>query len=142
VKKLSKEKIELIEKSLILKKIQEYEIYLVDTKIYETEFIKSVIASEREVNKFEYVLRILSQKGNETGIGIVKGNSLDPKDIDKNIEICVLLSKNNSSSKYIFPKNKSLPQVKTADQDILNDPVGFKDDISEEIKKEIDDHKK
>ena len=141
MKKLSKEKIELIEKSLILKKIQEYEIYLVDTKIYETEFIKSVIASEREVNKFEYVLRILSQKGNETGIGIVKGNSLDPKDIDKNIEICVLLSKNNSSSKYIFPKNKSLPQVKTADQDILNDPVGFKDDISEEIKKEIDDHK-
>ena len=138
---MSKEKIGLIENSLISKKIQEYDIYFTDTEIYETEFIKSVIFSEREVNKLEYVIRILSQKGNETGIGIVKGNSLEPKDIDKNIETCVLLSKNNSSSKYYFPKNKSLPQIKTADQVILNDPVGFKNDISEEIKKEIDDHR-
>ncbi len=101
---MSKEKIGLIEKSLISKKIVEYEIYFIDTEIYETEFIKSAIASEREVNKLEYVIRILSQKGKETGIGIVKGNSLEPKDIDKNIETCVLLSKNNSSSKYYFPK--------------------------------------
>jgi len=88
---MSKEKIGLIEKSLISKKIVEYEIYFIDTEIYETEFIKSVIASEREVNKLEYVIRILSQKGNETGIGIVKGNSLEPKDIDKNIEKCIQL---------------------------------------------------
>ena len=139
--KLSMESIDLIEKSLKLKKIHEYEIYFVKQKIYETEFLKNKIDAEREVEDIEYVLRILTQKGDETGIGIVKGNSINSKEIASNIDICLLLSKENSSSKYYFPENKSLPQIKTADQDILNDPVGFKKDISEEIKKEIDEHK-
>lgn len=138
---MSKDKIELIEKSLNLKKIEEYEIYLMDTMIYETEFIKSEIASEREVNKLEYVIRILSQKGKETGIGIVKGNSLELKDIDKNIETCVLLSKHNMSSKYFFPESNSLSMVKTADEKILRDPNGIKNDTCAEINSEIKEHK-
>ena len=139
--KLTTEQIEIIEKSLKLKKIQEYEIYFVDQKIYETEFLKNAIESERDVRDIEYVIRILTQKGDETGIGIIKGNSLNSKEIEKNIEYCLILSKNNKASKYIFPESKNISQIKTADQSIIKDPINFKADICDQIKKEIDDHK-
>ena len=139
--KLTIEQIEIIEKSLKLKKIQEYEIYFVDQKIYETEFLKNAIESERDVRDIEYVIRILTQKGDETGIGIIKGNSLNSKEIEKNIDYCLILSKNNKGSKYIFPESKNISQIKTADQSIIKDPINFKADICDQIKKEIDDHK-
>jgi len=135
------ESIELIEKSLKSKKIQEYEIYFVEQDIFETEFLKNKIDAVREVKDIEYVIRILTQKGDETGIGIVKGNSLNSKEIEYNIDICQLLSKENNSSKYHFPERNSITPIKTADQSILSDPIGFKADMSEEIRKEIDEHK-
>jgi len=135
------ESIELIEKSLKLKKIQEYEIYFVEQDIYETEFLKSKIDAVREVKDIEYVIRILTQKENETGIGIVKGNSLNSKEIENNINICQILSKENISSKYHFPESSSITPITTADQSILRNPIGFKADMSEEIRKEIDEHK-
>ena len=138
---MSIESIELIEKSLKSKKIQEYEIYFVEQDIYETEFLKNEIDAVREVKNIEYVLRILSQKGDETGIGIVKGNSLNSNEIEYNIDICQLLSKVNKSSKYYFAESSSIIPIKTADQSIIKNPIGFKADISDEIRKEIDEHK-
>ena len=135
------ESIELIKKSLKSKKIQEYEIYFVEQDIYETEFLKSKIDAVREVKDIEYVIRILTQKENETGIGIVKGNSLNSKEIENNINICQILSKENISSKYHFPESSSITPIRTADQSILRNPIGFKADMSEEIRKEIDEHK-
>jgi len=135
------ESIELIKKSLKSKKIQEYEIYFVEQDIYETEFLKNKIYAVREVKNVEYVIRILNQKGDETGIGIVKGNSLNSNEIESNIDICQLLSKVNKSSKYYFAESSSIIPVKTADQSILKNPIGFKADISDEIRKEIDEHK-
>ncbi|TFG27307.1 MAG: TldD/PmbA family protein [Promethearchaeota archaeon] len=141
MKNLNVESIDLIEKRLKSKKIQEYEIYFVEQDIYETEFLKNKIYAIREVTDIEYVIRILTQKGNETGIGIVKGNSLDSKEIENNIAICQLLSKENSSSKYYFPVKNAFTPIKTADDTILKDPVGFNEEISSEIRKEIDEHK-
>jgi PmbA protein len=137
---MNRETINLIENELKSKKIKEYEIYLVEQKIFETEFLKSDIFSEREVNDVEFTIRILTQKKNETGIGIVKGNSLNRIDIKKNIETCIILSKNNSSSKYVFPHSKSIPEIKTADERIIKNPVSIKEDICEEIKAELEQH--
>ncbi|MFX1339803.1 MAG: metallopeptidase TldD-related protein [Promethearchaeota archaeon] len=138
---MSVEAIEEIEKSLKSKKIREYEIFFVEQEIYETEFLKHKIDAVREVKDIEYVVRILTQKVDGTGIGIVKGNSLSLPHIEKNIEICQLLSKENNGSKYYFPKQKSLNPIKTADQSITKDPIGFKNDMSEKILKEIGEHK-
>ena len=138
---MSMESIELIEKSLKSKKIQEYEIYFVEQDIYETEFLKNKIYAVREVKNIEYVIRILTQKGDETGIGIVKGNSLNSNEIEYNIDICQLLSKVNKSSKYYFTESNSIIPIETADQSILKNPIGFKADTSDEIRKEIDEHK-
>jgi hypothetical protein len=66
---MSTEKIDLIEKELKLKEIAEYEIFLRDKAVYETIFLKDKSANEREINDFEYFIRILSQKDNETGVG-------------------------------------------------------------------------
>ena len=138
---MSVEAIEVIEKSLKSKKIREYEIFFLEQDVYETEFLKHKIDAVREVNDIEYVMRILTQKGDETGIGIVKGNSLSLPQIEKNIDICQLLSKENSGSKYNFPEQKSLKPIKTADQSIVKDSIGFKSDMSEKILKEIGEHR-
>jgi len=138
---LTNEKIDLIENSLKSKEIREYEIYLVEKNIYETHFLKNKIDNEREINDLEYVLRILSHKENETGIGILRGNSIDSKDIKKNIDTCLILSKNNTSSKYKFPEKKTIPKINNADKDLLKDPIGIKKDICEEIKSEIEEYK-
>ena len=90
---MSNEKIELIEKVLRANKVQEYEIYLTERKAYESIFLKKKVDKERDVNSFDYVLRILNQRGNKTGIGIVKGNSIIPQEIEHNIDTCNKLSK-------------------------------------------------
>lgn len=138
---MGNEKLDLIEKYLKSKEIQEYEIYLVEKEIYETHFLKSKVEIEREINDLEYVLRILSQKGNETGVGILRGNSLDSNIIKKNIDTCLLLSKHNVSSKYKFPEQKPMTDVDTVDKEVLKNPIGIKKDICEEIITEIDEHK-
>jgi predicted Zn-dependent protease len=135
---MNNEKLDIIKKNLELKKIQEYEIYLVENHNFETQFIKNKIDAEREVNDFEYIIRILSQKGDETGIGIVKGNSLNAYDIDKNIKACKSLAKSNSTSKYTFPEKTTISQINIADQNIIKDPIGIKKEISDELITEIE----
>jgi hypothetical protein len=104
--RLNENQLDLIEKNLKLKDIEEYEILLIDKINYETIFLKANRETEREINDFEYFIRILTQKGDQTGIGVVKGNSLDPKELSRNIDVCKLISKNNISSKYHFPEKK------------------------------------
>ena len=74
---MSSEKLDLIENVLKSKKIEEYEIFLVNRAIVETMFLKDKIENEREIEYFEYFIRTLTQKEDQTGIGVVKGNSLD-----------------------------------------------------------------
>ncbi|TFG07785.1 MAG: TldD/PmbA family protein [Promethearchaeota archaeon] len=133
--------IDLIERKLIAKKIQEYEIFWTTTDIHETEFLKNQVDIEREVKDSEYVLRILSQQDMGTGIGIIKGNSMNPKDIEKNIDSCLLLAKNNVGPKYFFPRKKANPNIKTFDDRIIKDPVGIMKDSCEVLIKEINDQK-
>lgn len=134
---MDNENLDLIESRLISRKVEEYEIFYTKTKAYESIFLKDKIETERDINENEYVLRILSHKQDQTGIGIVKGNSLEPKDIEKNIDICILYSKNNLSSKYSFPSKSSIPQLSMADPQILKDPLGVKNDLAEELLTEI-----
>ncbi len=130
---MSSEKLDLIENVLKSKKIEEYEIFLVKKAIVETMFLKNKIENEREIEYFEYFIRTLTQKEDQTGIGVVKGNSLDPSQIEKNVDTSVLLSKNNSSSKYYFPADAQIPPLTTADPKILSDPVAIKRDLAEEL---------
>jgi PmbA protein len=138
---MNEKNIDLIEQKLKRKSIQEYEIYWTETDIHETEFLKNKVDIEREVKDFEYVLRILSQQDKGTGIGIIKGNSLNPKDIEKNIESCLLLAKNNIGSEYYFPKKKEIPHIKTFDEKIVKDPTGIMKSSCEELIQENDNQK-
>ncbi|GAG85667.1 unnamed protein product, partial [marine sediment metagenome] len=138
---MSNEILDLLEKGLNLKNIEEYEIYLVEKNIYETIFLKNQVDNEREIGDFEYFIRILSQKQDETGIGVIKGNSLDKGQIDKNIDICARLSKFNSSTKYFFPGKKQISDLNTADKKILEDPIAIKKDLAEELISEASQQK-
>ncbi len=138
---MSNERLDLIEKGLISKNIEEYEIYLVEKNMYETIFLKNQPENEREIRDFEYFIRILSQKKDETGIGVIKGNSLDKGQIDKNIDICATLSKFNSSTKYSFPGKKQLSEINTADKRILASPIAIKKDLAEELISEASQQK-
>ena len=91
-------KLDLIEKSIKSKNVNEYEIFLIERNAYESILLKDKVDNERNVSNFEYILRILSQKEDKTGIGLVKGNSLDSKEIERSIDTCILLAKNNLSS--------------------------------------------
>lgn len=138
---MTSEQIELLEKNLKLKNIEEYEILFANQKNYETIFLKADPETEREIKDFEYIIRILTQKGDQTGIGVVKGNSLDPKEISKNIDVCELISRNNISSKYHFPEKKTPKEISIAEDKILKDPEGSKKDLSEELVRVVEDQK-
>jgi len=138
---MSNEKLNLIESGLKKKDISEYEIYLVDQKLYETIFLKTEPDNERQASSFEYFLRILDQKESETGIGVINGSSLDPIQIEKNIDLCQKLSKMNLSSKYSFPRKVKINDIKTADEKILSDPIGIKKELSEELISEAQNQK-
>ena len=124
-----------------MKNIEEYEILFANQKNYETIFLKADPETEREIKDFEYIIRILTQKGDQTGIGVVKGNSLDPKEISKNIDVCELISRNNISSKYHFPEKKTPKEISIAEDKILKDPEGSKKDLSEELVRVVEDQK-
>jgi len=138
---MSIEKLDKIEVALKSKKIQEFEIFFIEKNIFETIFLKDKTENEREISDFEYFIRILTQKENNTGIGVVKGNSLESRQIEKNIDTCVLLSKINSGSKYDFPSKGKLSPINTADKSILSDPLTVKKDLAELLVSEVNQQK-
>jgi len=138
---LSIERLDRIEAVLKSKKIQEFEIFFVEKNIFETIFLKDSPENEREISDFEYFIRILTQKKNKTGIGVVKGNSLEPNQIEKSIDTCALLSKFNSSSKYEFPSKVNISPLTTADKAILSDPLKIKNDLAEDLVSEVNQQK-
>jgi len=141
IEEMSVERLEKIEAVLKSKKIQEFEIYFVEKKIFETIFLKDKPENERELYDFEYFIRILTQKENTTGIGVVKGNSLEVNQIERNIDTCVILSKINSSSKYDFPSKVNINPIDTADKAIISDPLKIKNDIAEDLINEVNQQK-
>jgi PmbA protein len=138
---MTNEKIEVIERILHSRKVQEYEIYLTERKAYESIFLKDKVDKDRDISNFDYVLRILSQKANNTGIGIVKGNSLKPQEIEHNIDTCIKLSKINVSFKYHFPSKSLVRSISTYDKNIIKDPLNAKKELVEELLSEIQQKK-
>ncbi len=138
---MSIEKLDRIEAILKSKKIQEFEIFFVEKCIYETIFLKDKTENEREISDFEYFIRLLTQKENKTGIGVVKGNSLESSQIEKNIDTCVQLSKLNLSAKYDFPSKVNISPINTADKSILSDPLMVKKDLAEVLVSEVNQQK-
>lgn len=138
---MTHEKIEFIEKILKSRNVQEYEVFLKGRKVYESIFLKDKVDNQRSINDFEYSFRILSQKENKTGIGIVKGNSLKPREIEKNIDTCIRLSKINLNTKYHFPSRSTTQKVSLYDRNVIDDPIGTKNDLVEELLFEIKQNK-
>ena len=138
---MSVERLDKIEAVLKSKEVQEFEIFFAEKSIYETIFLKDKTENEREISDFEYFIRILTQKENKTGIGVVKGNSLESNQIEKNIDTCVLLSKINLSSKYDFPLKVNVSPINTADKSILTDPLAIKKDLAEVLISEVSQQK-
>ncbi|MFX0025532.1 MAG: metallopeptidase TldD-related protein [Candidatus Hermodarchaeota archaeon] len=138
---MSKTKLDIIENRLKAKNISQYEIFLIERKIFETIFLKKKAENEREIENSEYFLRILNQSENKTGIGIIKGNSMNLQNIDNTIENCLRASKTNASPKYYLPKKKSIPKISMVDKKVLNDPQGIKNDLYEELLSTINQQK-
>lgn len=139
---MSKMKLDIIENRLKAKEISQYEIFLIERKIFESIFLKNKPDNEREIENTEFFLRILNQSENKTGLGIIKANSFNLQDIDNAIEICLKTSKTNTSPKYTFPDKKPIPEISMVDKKVLNDPVGIKKDLCEELIKVVDEQKK
>ena len=137
---MSQEKLDLIEQRIKSKKVAEYEIFLVKHKNFESIFLKDRVDNKRDISDFEYILRILTQKENQTGIGLVKGNSLEPNEIARNIDICISIAKNNLSSKFHFPSEASFQDVSILDKKIIQDPLTIKNDLAEELLSEVRQH--
>jgi PmbA protein len=137
IPKMSQEKLDLIEQQIKSKNISEFEIFLVDHKNFESIFLKDNVDNKREISELEYILRVLSQKENQTGIGLVKGNSLEPNDIARNIDTCLSIAKNNLSSKFHFPEKASYHDVLISDKKVIQDPLSIKNDLAEELISEI-----
>jgi PmbA protein len=141
VRKMSKQKLDIIESALKQKEIEEYEILFINKRIYETIFLKTNPDNERQVNDLEYVIRILSQNGENTGIGVVNGSSLDKDEINQSIDKCISLAKHNKGTIYHFPEKKPLPEMKLADEDIIKEPVRAKDQLASKLIKAIKNQK-
>jgi PmbA protein len=138
---MTNEKIEVIERVLKSRKVSEYEIFLKERKAYESIFLKDKVDNVRDISDFDYSIRILSQKENTTGIGIVKGNTIKPQEIEENINTCIKLSEFNLSSKYYFPSMKLAQKISISDKNIIKDPLGTKEDLVEELLSEIKQRK-
>ncbi len=135
------EKIDVIEKEIKKKDISDYEIFLVDGKSYESIFLKDNVDNERDVNDFKYFLRILTHKEDKTGIGLVKGNSVNPKDIERNIDTCISIARSNISSKFYFPDKASFQDLVISDNEIVQDPLNIKNTLAKELISEIKQYK-
>lgn len=132
-----KKNLDLIEKIINAKEISEYEIYLLSSEIYETQFLKDRIESERQVNDLSYFIRILDNRNEGTGVGVIKGNQFEEEIIEKSVERCRKLSQINEASKYYFPSSQSYPQIETAPKEILDNPLSIIDDLTNSIKTKI-----
>jgi len=78
---MSKQNLDVIENLMKSKGVKDYEIFLVEGKAYESILLKDKVDNERELNDLKYILRILFHKEDKTGIGVIKGNSLDINEI-------------------------------------------------------------
>ena len=134
---MSNEMLDLIEKEIKSKSITDYEIFLVEGKAYESIFLKDKVDNERDINEFKYILRILSHKEGKTGIGVVKGNSLNSKEIERSINTCILLAKSNLGSKFHFPSKASFQDLLISDKKVIQEPLNIKKDLAEELISEI-----
>ncbi|MEJ2295009.1 MAG: TldD/PmbA family protein [Candidatus Lokiarchaeota archaeon] len=127
------DKLDIIENVLKSQKIEEYEIYLLERNILESMLLKNKRDLEREIIDFEYFIRVLSQDNGNTGVGVIKGNSLDPQQLERNIKRCVGLSKVNIGPKYHFPQKSNPPNIHLAEDKLVKNPLTFKNELVENL---------
>ncbi len=138
---MSKQNLDVIENLMKSKGVKDYEIFLVEGKAYESILLKDKVDNERELNDLKYILRILFHKEDKTGIGVIKGNSLDINEIEKSINTCVLIAKNNLGSQFYFPGENSFPEVSILDKKVFQAPLDIKNNLIEELISEINQYK-
>ncbi len=138
---MSKQNLDVIENLMKSKGVKDYEIFLVEGTAYESILLKDTVDNERELNDLKYILRILFHKKDKTGIGVIKGNSLNINEIEKSINTCVLIAKNNLGSKFHFPGEVSYPDISILDKKVFQAPLDIKNDLVEELISEINQYK-
>ncbi|MBD3213494.1 MAG: hypothetical protein GF311_12875 [Candidatus Lokiarchaeota archaeon] len=136
------ENLELIEKVIKSKDISDYEIYLIESEIYEIEFIKANVDSERQVNDLDYFIRLLDKEDEKSGMGIAKGNKLEEDKINQTVDNCIKLSQINKSSDYFFPSPQSYSQIKPTSKEVLNYPSTLIQNLTDKIKRKLIEFKK
>ena len=80
------EQLNKIEERLTAANIAEFEIYLIQRSVFEHQFIKRDTDITKEGHAGSYNLRILDQKDDGTGIGIVRSSSFRSDEIDNAIQ--------------------------------------------------------
>ncbi|TXT62169.1 MAG: putative Peptidase U62 modulator of DNA gyrase [Promethearchaeota archaeon] len=136
------EKLELIEKVIKSKGISDYEIYLIESEIYEIEFRNAKVASERQVNDLDYFIRLLDQKDETSGMGIAKGNKLEENRISQMVDNCIKLSQINESSDYSFPSPQSYSEIQPNSNEVLKNPSIVIQKLTDKIKRKLSEFKK
>jgi len=136
------EKLKLIEERLKQANVQEHDVYLIQETLYENQYLKNKIQISRSATTTSYFLRVLEQKKDATGIGIVRTNAFSPSQIDAAINTAKKLARINKSPKYDLPdSNQSYSNVKVAETQVMDDPEQVLQDKSEELLNEISNQK-
>ena len=137
------ETIEFIVNRMKQAKIPLWEVFCMSFNIYENQFRQYDTEITRHAVNWFYIIRTFYNKGDQFGVGVIKANSLDPKDIDSNIEISQKLAKLNITTRYELPQpGKTYPKVKLTEDKVINDPEGVLADKSEELISIVSDLKK
>ncbi len=127
------ENLDLIEKKLKSRNIEEYDILLRKKTNFENIFLKEKIESHREVSNMDYIIRILNKKGSKTGIGIIQSSSLNPDNLDIIIEECNSLARINKTTDYIFPSKSKYKKINSTEDKIIKQTNSTLSDLSEKI---------
>ncbi|MHA1278632.1 MAG: metallopeptidase TldD-related protein [Candidatus Helarchaeota archaeon] len=110
-----------------------WDVFSISFDIYENQFRKHEIEITRHAITYSYVLRTFYEKGNDFGVGVIKANSMDVKEIDTNIRRSQELAKLNVTPNHALPQlGKKYPTMKLAEDHVLADPEGVLTDQSEE----------
>ncbi len=107
-----------------------YEILTKKTQIYENSYRKNQLESKRNGISDSFILRILVQKGNKSGIGVVTGKDKGTTELRQDIKHCYKLATLNTVPKYYFPEKKKYSTIRVVEAEILNNPIETTDDIS------------
>jgi predicted Zn-dependent protease len=118
--------------------ISQWDIHCTLNHIYENQYRKYDVEITRHAEECYYIIRTFYEKRDQFGVGIIKANSLKPNEIDSYIKKSQILAELNVSTKYSLPQpGQTYPNIKTAEEKVINDPEGTLSETSEELQNTV-----